>query len=461
MMGSRVLTRLGTGAVFALAATAVWRVAFMTKIQRVSEAEVLAALPASLKVEDAPDPEGEARYARLGTLASHLDKAPLGGTSGSPSIVGRSTPANEAILSDIERLLSEGRMRLPERKKEMPVIEFASLKNAAKLIALATEAAGERGDRSACGRWAALGIRFGAALNEAGGVVVEQLIAISIDAIAIRAAYAAEIEGHLDRAGRERLLALLTPRDGRSPEMAAAIRRDFQWGWMPILLNPAAHTKELSEAGWEWEDEWDSADEPILAGSFDSVATAKLAGGIYDALIDDSGRPVTQARHAERPLIATAERGLPDPNGFPHSSRNLGDTWSRLKYRVAMNVGSNTLGRQQAVSVALTGFGAATARQAANRNLLRAAILLRMGRGAAVIDPFAKTNLRFDPKRKIVWSVGQNQKDDGGTIGKGGDPAALDFGYAYGDHAWRPPSIAQPNFPPSAGQGPPPGFPRD
>ena len=53
-----------------------------------------------------------------------------------------------------------------------------------------------------------------------------------------------------------------------------------------------------------------------------------------------------------------------------------------------------------------------------------------------VRDPFAGGTLRIDPKRKIVWSVGTNGKDDGGQIGRGWDNAAPDLGFPDGDGSW-------------------------
>ena len=431
----RWLTFAGT-VVAAMGATSY--VLFSPKIGHASRAEIEAALPDSLKVVDDRDPDGEARYARLIALAKRLAKSPLktvpGATDVTPAV---SLPENERVLAEVEALLAEGPISAPPRTLNSPFAPFSDLKDLAKLVAHATGAAGKRGDRAACARWASLGLRLGQACVEAGGAVIDGLVAIAIDAIGVREAYAMEIARDFDAAGRERLLALLAPLDGTSPEMAAAIRRDFQGYFLPTLLDPQAHVRELITNG-TYDGLDDDGEAPPIAGTFDPVATARLVGGVYDASMNDLMRRYPDQHHDADRMMEAASEALPSP------SENY--RFSRIVYRIRMNAGSNTLGRQAAGTGVVVGMGSATARRAANRNLLRATILLRRDGKAAVADPFGKGDLRFDPKRKIVWSVGTNGKDDGGDVGKGGEYGKRDLGYPYGDHSW-PPNTISPGVP--------------
>lgn len=427
-------------------------VLFTPKIGHATSAEIDAALPASLKVKDAPDPEGEARYERLAELLKGIDKAPLSLTEGPRK--GKSTPENEAVLAKVDALLKEGPLRVRMRGPYDLMREATPFRDAAKLIQVAIQAAQERGDRAACARWATLGLRYGAALRDSKGVVIDALVDIANESIINRAVYLAEINGGFDSAGRAQVLALLKPEDGSSPWLADSVRRDFQAYWIPVLLEPDKHAKDLAVSGDYAMDGGDFS-EPVheskLAGTFDPVETARLGGKIYEAMMDDLRHPMTQAKHAESKLIAEAEKGLPSaiaggPEGY----------W----YRIRMNIGRNTLGRQSISSGALTQLGAATARAAATRNLVRATILLRMGQAPALPDPYGKGNLRFDTKRKIVWSVGEKGTDDGGMIGRGWDVSAADYGCPYGDRSWAPRTYTVPSGPkgfPSPGPGAPPG----
>ncbi len=427
------------------------------KVGHASEAEIMAALPASLKVKDAPDPTAEARYARLMEIVKGLDKKPLGVVKPGEG-PGRSTAANEAILGRIDGLLEKGDLRAPTLKGDALFPELVGFKNAAKLMGLAAKDAQERGDRAACARWTTLGLRFARALEGSGGVVIHQLVAVAIKSIAVRSAYLAEIGGGLDAPGRAEVLALLPPRDGRSPAMAAAVRRDFQWGWIPVLLHPEDHRKELMDYEVPIGPNGDeTSPRPAFAGTFDPVASARLGGAVYAATIDDLSRPWTEVTHEDVRLAEAAAKGLPDlpGEGAEGGSARL---WSDFLYRLRMNAGSNTLGRRAASQGVLTQMSDATAREIAHENLVRAVFLLRTTGKASVRDSYTKGDLRFDPKRKVVWSVGKDGKDDGGQIGRGFENGAPDLGYPYGDHSWPPKAARAPGGPLGVPGMPPPGL---
>lgn len=400
-------------------------VLFTPKIGHATRAQIDAALPASLKVVDKPDPAGEARYAKLAALVRGIDERELGrslGTRTSPpdrAARSRVLAKESATIDAVARLLAKGTLRYPEREIITSFMDSAKLKSFAKLLAAATADAAERGDRRACARYAVLGLRYGHALLEGGGVMIDGLVAVAAEAIATRAAYEAEMDGGLDAAGRRAVLAELPVQKGPLPELGATVRRDFQAMFMPVLLDskklvPETSTGERSEG----------PSHAAMAGTFDPVETAKLGGAIYGAAIKDASRPIAEQTHEASRLSGAASVGLPQ-------AAEKGGTLG-LAYRLRMNMGRNTIGRAFASNSAIfDGLASIGARRAADRNLLRATILLRSGRPADLPDPYGKGKLRIDRKRRIVWSVGEDGKDDGGAIGATYGEKAPDHGRRF------------------------------
>ena len=50
--------------------------------------------------------------------------------------------------------------------------------------------------------------------------------------------------------------------------------------------------------------------------------------------------------------------------------------------------------------------------------------------GQMPLDPYSGAPFRYDPKRKIVWSVGQDGRDDGGKDAPGSSATGKDMVYA-------------------------------
>jgi len=405
---------------------------FVPKIGQASAAEIDAVLPAVLKERDVPDPSGEARYARMLELAGKLDYSPIqpGAVEGPPS------SHNEKLLGEIEGLLKEGTLRMPYREPNAPA-PFSELKDLANLIAVTARSAGKAGDARACARWVALDLRYASAVRNAGGLVIEALIVTAVEQIALRVAYVAEIRGWLDERGRDLVLSLLPATDGRSSAWAGNLRRDFQSFLLVLLRSPRTHEEEIMANFECYDPENPERPKSKFYGNLDPVETARQAGLIYKAFIEDLNRPSYQARREEKPLYAALEKDLIEPPEGGDDGSEAG-WWPQLRYRMAMNASSNSLGKRLAASGPVITLHEAVARDSAHQNLIRAVFQLRMGRPVDAIDPFTGKPLSVDRKRKIVWSVGLNLKDDGGSIGRGGDNSALDLGYPYGDDSFHP-----------------------
>ncbi|GEM_PF-2779885 len=401
-------------------------VLFTPKIGTATRAQIDAALPASLKVQDPPDPAAELRYERLVALVSSVDDRDVSAAQGSgakpgdPAVLARVAAKVRASEGLVAALLREGGLRYPLRTITTRFEEPTKLKAYAKALALAAKDAAGRGDHAASARLTALSLRYGDALLQGGGVIIDSLVAIAVDAIAVRAAYQVDTAGGFDAQGRGAILALLPVQKGALPELGAAVRRDYQQMFLPVIVDPKRYlTRETIEGTRDER----SNDAP--AGTFNPSETARLSGAIYDAGIAEASRTAHQAVGKAARLAEAAGAGLPEQNP---ESNSLSAFW----YRLRMNVGKNTLGRQFASqAIVFDGLSMTGQRRAANRNLLRAVLLLRMGRPADLPDPYGPGKLRVDAKRRIVWSVGENGKDDGGDIGAKLGDRSPDLGYRY------------------------------
>lgn len=397
---------------------------FMTpRVGHATQAEIEAAIPAALKVRDNPNPAARARYARLMALTKQFHGLDSEQVLGSSRVPFDPTARREAlekaapVLRQADAILNEGPLRAewtPNAEGNFAFPELARSKTMQKVAMMALADAVDRKDRAEAVFYAKFLLRFSKALLDAEGGLIHGLVGVSADAIALRAIYDAEMKNGFDSAGRTTVMAMIArPIDG--PALFARYsRREFQTTVMPFLLNPDKLLRDPKTGA-------------TAPGTFDPIATARLASRIYVAGIEDLQRPLgTQSGLADK-ISEEAGGGLPEFRG-PVSGSNL----SNFLFRVRMNSGTNTIGRQ------LLGNGSpfqalpdVIARFQTNRNLIESVFLLRSGKSPSLTDYFSGKPLQFDSKRRIVWSVGANRKDDGGDIGKPPKATSPDFGYGY------------------------------
>lgn len=424
-----------TGLVVVASGVAVGRNLLTSRQRLASRSEIEAVLPASLKAVDAPDPAGITRYTRLVALVHPLFRTAEDAQLLPKDAAARAKAAAARVrlvdsLAPFEALLAEGGLRVPDRKPGALIPEATEIRALSKAVALCAGDAAKRGDRTECARFVEFDLRLGRSMVEDKGELIDELVAVAMESVANRAAYEAEMAGGLDSRGRTAVLALMPPLDGPMPELGDALRRDFQSSMMPFLTGALSAENPYGE------------NRGLPQGSLDALATARLMGQIDEAQIEDANRPYRlQTREASR-IAAKASAGLPNGEGLDDMPEGLEKIWLKFKYRLAVNAQPNALGRATA-SEGVYDLGTTAARRAAGRNLARAAILLHSGESPRVNDPFGEGTLRIDPKRKLVWSVGENGKDDGGEIGKGGVSGQPDYGYPYAAGAWPPKSDRQ------------------
>ncbi len=378
-------------------------------LRKPTRAEIDAALPASLKAVDPVDAAAQARYGCLMAVLGRPKPDGLPGTA----------------IPDVEAILDQGPLQAPAPKSGVAIGGIDPKTAFVELLDRDGKEAVERGQARRSARDAILGLRFGAALFEGSGSVLDAIVAGFIDRRVVLNAYALDTAGALDKAGRAALLFALPPEDGRAPALEGALRREFQGYGIPTLLDPEDFMRGhvITVRGKD----------PVkgeVAGSYDPAGTARLLGRIDEGAITNARRRYALRDRTPVDLVERAERGLARLETVA-----LTNGWSRVVartgYRLAMNWTSNSVGRTMISDVPIRGVERVGADRAAYRNLLRAVVLLRQGGSPKPPYPYRKGDLRIDPKRRIVWSIGPNGKDDGGKIGGGGTQESPDLGFGY------------------------------
>jgi hypothetical protein len=399
-------------------------VAAPQKIKHATQAQIEAVLPTSLRVKDIPNPEGEKRFARLVALANKKWFPEM-----KQGLESKATRAEIALaarlaqptLKELDWILIAG--PLWKGSKPDPMDSFpdeAAIRMLGRLVALATRDAAERKDQAMCMLCASLGLRLGQGLISAGGDATQLITAEGVESIAERAVLDADGKGGLSEIGRRNVLLLLAPISGPVPESAMAMRREFRERRLPILVDPIHGWEKVYASSMEFA-------EAIVpkkklqpsAGNYDPIATARLVGRIFDAAIEDTKRPFGTQTDLARKLVEKAGHAFPASEGIKEAQA------IRM-----LNSMPNSIGLSIACLPVFDGLPEAGAGWAARRNLTRAVLLLRLGETVDLADPYGG-RLKVDPKRRIVWSVGKNRKDDGGKIERNASGASLDFGYRY------------------------------
>jgi hypothetical protein len=198
------------------------------------------------------------------------------------------------------------------------------------------------------------------------------------------------------------------------PILADDLRREFRTHTLPPIVGIAEARSGVD-----------------VIGTLDPLATAKLLGTVYGGAIENLRRPRERRSKVPTQIGRASQVGLPDESEVEAQPEGFKREIARLRYRMAMNALPNTIGRGLLLPDIADTLPRIADKGAAHRALVRTVLLLRSGDPASLADPFGKGTLRIDPKRRLVWSVGENGVDDDGKIGTGGSPKSPDYGYAF------------------------------
>ncbi len=372
------------------------------RLRLATQAQIEAVLPASLRVVDPPDLAARGRETRLQEIVEGFDKKDP-----------------DPALGKLALLLDGSGFEVSDLRKN---VDFTWI--AYGLVERARVAA-QRGDADASLRDVLLGLRFGQALVERQGAPIDVLRAIDIDRSFVEVALETDTRGLFDTKAREAILALLPPLDGTFPQLGKGMKRWFHIGVVPELVDPGRFFKN-----W-WVVSSEDKVQAEIFGSYNALEASRLTGRLYELMIEGTQRTFAKRGTEFQRLYDEARSGLPELLDIA-GKKGMDRAFARVRFRVAMNAEHNSIGRAMATRTGIKDvLWDAGPRRAVPRNVLRAILLLRLGRPAAVPDPYGTGNLRVDPMQRIVWSISEDGIDGGGDIRSRGPGFGRDAGYRY------------------------------
>jgi hypothetical protein len=402
-----------------------------------TEEEVLSQLDPDLLVRPQEVPESRARYRRFASL---LDRVPLTGitevTEGSVRTTVHTRGASH--LEALEALLREGPIQAPLEPPKG--LELQAVDRSRNLVRELIRAAGQEsvaGRSESAGRLLRLTLLLHNRLSEHAATMPEFLGGASRVVLLFNGWSGATM--NLDQALLTQLAAEMPPaRMDDDPVLRQAIGDDLRTAYVPIIADPVGWSRREDPAqpgqplGMALQEH---PDEIRIRGNFDALETAR-----------DLNRSVIPWHRNTRRLrkdqdlsgdvhLRSLERSLPSlPRwGTGGLGRRLSDWklgWDKARV-------PNSFGRQLLVGASSGSFQPwldTSFRTRATWEGLRTTLALRRYRLAkghpapslqALVDaellaqlPYDHLGsgpLQYDPARSVLWSVGTDGKDDGGT----------------------------------------------
>ncbi|MGV3614551.1 MAG: hypothetical protein ACO1SV_04365 [Fimbriimonas sp.] len=325
------------------------------------------------------------------------------------------------------RMSDAFRPQLDEVELDFPV--YASLKELAKALSLRARVNAAEGHLEAAVADIALVRRTGSRLAGGHTPMMPYLVGIAIEAIGDHAAIQVAASPNL----REEHVAALqkTVADSARPNrLADTLRNEFDAHFVRMVAAVPTDAADLGPL-----DEMPASLKAAIKGLpiYDRRDTVEGTARLYRAAIENGTRPWS----AQTDIGKLAAAQVPDWPNIPEPKPGQKLSPSDTKRIVAwMRANPNVLGRQFVGMFGGTpgAFEEAERRTKARRRLTIVALAIRRstlrfaqapGSLQALVDskllpeipgdPFAKGSLRYDPARKVVWSVGPDGRDDGGS----------------------------------------------
>lgn len=240
------------------------------------------------------------------------------------------------------------------------------------------------------------------------------------------------------------LLAAIPPTPGRDASVQNALRCDLEFNYLPLA---ALGFRRPNEALLGIAEPLAKAVEGLPVKSNLEDDAKQLSRG-YSILLRNMDKPWS-AQQSIDPFVADMQRGLPtgaddEKRVFtPAEVSRLRLDWKSLKNPVGRLFVSENL-------ASMSGFARVSFKVRTEREITRSILALKIwsarhhGAYPATLhdlvtarivkrdpwDRFADKPLRYDPKRLLIWSVGPNGKDDGGS-GKPGRASDDDLDYVW------------------------------
>ena len=299
---------------------------------------------------------------------------------------------------------------------------YAELKNIIKALAARAELQANTGKAEAAADSLILARRISDRLLDSDGMLISHLVATAAQAIANRAAQRVAWNRRMSRAALRRLLPAFPPPGATDPHLARTYAAEFRDFFVPTI----AALDALDDGGTLPGAVQTFEPGSLLAGHpnpLDKPATIRLAAAPLAMVLANTKR--TWKRQVSTDA-ALADIRAPWP-GWSTDSGAKPTPLQILQAKNRLKLTDNPFGRYLvADNVTLTNeVAVASFKRRADAGATRLTLLLALaakswgGRLSAalpngVTDPFSGGAFRYDPARRIIWSVGPDGKDDGG-----------------------------------------------
>jgi len=420
-----------------------WR-AMQPKIHKATMAEIRAVLPPELLVVDQVDVQAQERYKKLVAISQKIDAKEsasiLDSKKVAPDVVFAAVKkfwqAHPTLTTDLTVILSE-RIQSIQGKQAGPFgfTSLSTIKNLSKVLTTSARLYADHKEYAQSTKLHLLSIALGDRLMSDGGQLIDYLVAVAVDAIAMRSITLTVNNAGFPLEDTRTILGALHASPQVDENLASGIRRDFQGMAMPLLPDPTKDSKVFSEsfATNPVDDSPGKADNSIV-GSYEPIETARASGNAVLSSMNNARRPFSQYDGSIATALDADEKGLPQEVD-PEKEDGFEKTWGQLKYRFLMNNGHNTLGRLLTDNM-ISGQGAiqASCRSRALRDALRVylgSIVYRAAHngnlpktsagfisilGAWPQDPYNGKQMIYDPWNQKAYTVGPDLIDNGGDV---------------------------------------------
>lgn len=373
-----------------------------------------------------PNPGSLARFRRLMALMQ-TQRVASGETRG----LVRIAPASD--LTELEGILAEGPVERPLPKGSDDLADLYLIRATAKRLARDADFDLRAGRLDQAARRAKLIVRLNTRTREAVNCLLDQPSIVTLDAVMVGAIN--RLLPYLNESQMRQILRLIPREVGEDRTLEQAVRGEVARTFSPLLPDVYGYIgeKNLGEFIGQLKGSIDPArDERI--GDYDPMATAELVREMAASAIDNARRRRTESDDSAVAHLRLLERSVPRD-----SFRNEESTMSNMErwtYKVSMRIRPNAFGELIVLGMwpRPTNFAFNAYRMRTEREILRGLLAITAYErhtghlpkdfdtlvtenylDALPFDHLGDRPLQYDPKRRIVWSVGRDALDDQGT----------------------------------------------
>jgi len=430
------------------------------RIRTATYDEVIAVLPKELLEPQAPDNDAEIRLAALFNVLQSFEIKELSLLSAHPGRTSlEAMGAADKVWHDgrfakVMRILKSGPIQFPvvqSRGRRRGYIGprdpnelYSKLKQMTKGLvdsASAYEASGDLGEAMFCLRSLIL---ISDRIWHLNGGLVHYFVSASIEVSALRAVSDYARNPMSPIADCQELLRLLPASPEEDRRIAECLRIHFQQNILPKLPDPYRNSDDRDVSASNTIPSLDAAD-PAFETSYDALATSKEIGKVYAIEMANTLRPFSRYDNSAEKIQRNARNRLPMPPGRDDVDQRLSQV-ERIRYRVATYNTDNYFGR------VMIGYdiddkelvnrsAVCRAMRSAVRVLLASRLYRNSHNGELPKDedgfipilrswpndPYTGNPLIYRRSNSVVYSIGKNLIDNGGSIA-GFNNDSLDIG---------------------------------